>query len=759
MKTMKPGKPEPIDIGKRYVQFNAQDAVRDVFDAIVELVTNSDDSYHRLYKNKKIPNDGGRVLIEIERRRTEPSLLIVRDRAEGLSLEDMHLKIRRMGHKTSAKGDRGFMARGAKDCATMGSITFKSIKDDRYHRCEITSQFEFVPYSPSSKATKETREKLRIRRGNGTVVTLRMEQGSLPLLNTLLRDLPLHYAVRDILSEDTPGEVLIRDLNQPKAGNEKLIYRQPDGELKVDITYQVDEYPEAQALLRIWRAAEPLENRSERFRRNGIIVKGDRAIHECSLLSPEFEQDSYAAHYFGRIECPYIDKLCAEYDERREAGEIHPKDNPKLLIDPHRQRGLHREHPFTKALLRTPIEQLRALVAQDKQKDKEKEREVANAETRVRLDRLAKAASRFLKQQLEEIEELATGDEVDNESFTKRGFLIFPTFLKIALGEERRLTVYAKKEMLQGTNAEVHVEVDSPALRVIGSAFNLIPHPKKDDRVMGTFSVRGEEVNDAVLIRAISDGLPPIEAIARVVEHRFEERLFDMPIEFEYENYRVREGSRRTLKLYAKYPELVTEETAVSVASGNSHGLPIRGSCTLVPIAGTNFALGEVVVQGRQLVQKPILISAEIHQERAETHVRVVQKDDTGGPPIKIEIVNEDFVTYRSHWASTEGKPNLLLVSAKHPSIRRYLGEPPKFEGQDAPHFRILLAEIVAESVCRKALTMEAKDRTWEFHWADLKEDQVIAELVLTALHKRIREFAADAHAVMLSDAELKKEQ
>jgi len=67
------------------------------------------------------------------------------------------------------------------------------------------------------------------------------------------------------------------------------------------------------------------------------------------------------------------------------------------------------------------------------------------------------------------------------------------------------------------------------------------------------------------------------------------------------------------------------------------------------------------------------------------------------------------------------------------------------------------LAEIVAESICRKSLGLEAKERPWEFPWADLGKAYMIAERVLAALHKRMRQFVADAHSIMLGERELRK--
>jgi hypothetical protein len=79
----------------------------------------------------------------------------------------------------------------------------------------------------------------------------------------------------------------------------------------------------------------------------------------------------------------------------------------------------------------------------------------------------------------------------------------------------------------------------------------------------------------------------------------------------------------------------------------------------------------------------------------------------------------------------------------------------PDYDGQNDPLFRILLAEIIAEAVCSKSLELETKERTWEFRWADLKEDHLIADSVRASLQQRLRDFVAGAHAVMLSNAEV----
>ena len=75
---MKLGVPIDVKITIRHFDFSRQFAIRDVYDALVELITNSDDSYHRLYKRQLRSEDGGDILIEIcKQRKGEPSLIII----------------------------------------------------------------------------------------------------------------------------------------------------------------------------------------------------------------------------------------------------------------------------------------------------------------------------------------------------------------------------------------------------------------------------------------------------------------------------------------------------------------------------------------------------------------------------------------------------------------------------------------------------------------------------------------------------------
>lgn len=439
-----------------------------------------------------------------------------------------------------------------------------------------------------------------------------------------------------------------------------------------------------------------------------------------------------------------------EYDKRREKNEPHPPENPVLLIDPNRQTGLRRDHPFTKALFQIPSEKLRQLIEKEKEQDKDSQKEIATKELRKRLDELAKAASKFLTQQIEELEELTIDDKVDEQFFSKKGVLIFPTYLNVAIGQIRSLTFYVNRSLFDKEGQEMMVISDDGAVSVLDVPFKLRLHPKRNDRLIGTFRIRGEILKELVCLQTKSEGAPEAEAMVKVVENRIEEHQFLTPFEFEHKLYQIKEGSFKTLHLFAKYPEIVTQDTIINVISSDSESVPIKGRCHIIPVEGSNYAVGEVVVQGRRLQTKPVEITASINGDKATTKVRVTQKDESGSP-LDIKIVSKNLGVYRAAWSSD--KPNLLEISATHDSIKRYLGpESEGYPGQKQPPFLVLLAE----SVCRRALELEVKTKPWDFKDDFVGNPEVIVTTVLFRLQQRMRDFVDIAHSIMLGTAEIK---
>lgn len=751
---MKIGVPMNLRLTKRYYLLNRQWAIKDTFDALVETITNSDDSYHRLYKHQLRAQDGGRILIETCASIKNIPVLIVRDRAEGMTLQVMEKNLLNVGERSSEEGDRGFMARGAKDCSELGNVIFESIVDDKYYKATITSDADFIPLEDGKSANQELRKSLHIEKGNGTVVTIEFTRHRLSRPSSICENLPLHFALRDIMSEDSPCEVLFRDLNDKENKLKKLTYYQPQGEMVCKEEFVVKGYLEAKAKLVIFRSPEPLEDISDKFRKSGLIIKGRRGIHECSLLQPSFEKDIYGKKYFGRIECDYIDFLMEDYDKRIKNREPLAIENPSLVVDPNRQGYLNRSHPFVTALLDLPTKRLKELIDNDHAADKKPSGEIAGEDLKKRFDRLAKAASKFLSQQIEDLDQTTIDQEIDEGSFAKRGILIFPTYANVALGSVRSFGLYVNRDIFNKEGAEVSLKSDSEAIEFINPFVKLMAHKAKKNLLYGRFSIKGLVLKEQVCIETKCEGLPKAVALINVVENKIEEREFIFPLQFEHKHYKVKEGSSKVLRIFAKYPEFVNTETEIKVTSSDNVSLPIKGKCFLVPVQGSNFATAEVTVEARRLCHELLTLSVKLNDVEAITKVKIVQKEESG-LPLKIELKDEDFGSFRAKWGDYEGQPYLLLISAKHSSLKRYLGPAPEFIGRDSVHFRAILAEIVAESVCRKSLLLESTQQYWMFKWADLKEDNLIAETVMAELQKRMKEFLPVAHQIMIEEKEI----
>lgn len=738
---MRAGAPVSLEYTSRHGYFAAQSSIRDLYDALVEFITNSDDSYGKMSSRE------GVILIEVDRG-WRGSIVKVKDRAQGLSLEEMQQKLRKVGDRTSSRGDRGFMARGAKDCAVLGKLTFESIKDDKYHKCEITPDLKFIPYQPSRSVRDSDRKTLGIPRGNGTVVTLETKDGvRVPQYDSLVSQLHQYYALRDICSKESSTKVLFRKLAKD-AQSQALIYSPPAADKVVDEKYQIEGYPDATARLQLFRTSEPMDNSGDkRFRPAGILVKGERGVHELSFVTPEFEHDTYALRYYGKITCPFIDVLCESFDSGRERG-TYDERNPSLLIDPARQAGLRRDHPFTAALFAVPTEKLRALIAKDREADQKRRREIVNETTQRQLHLLAKAASRFMKDQLEELGEVSTFGKIESESFHKVGAVIIPGCDRLAVGEEKTSTFRAKQ--LEGVSPDevARVTADSDAIKILVTEFRLRPSRFNERILTGNFRVRAERLADCVGVQVQYDGLQKVEALVEVVETKDSDIEVPGGIAFERDLYRVKEGKKKTMVLRAQYPGVVGKESEVQIVSDSPDIVVVGPRCKLTPISGTNYAEGAVTVQGRRLQAKGT-ITASVNDRSATAQVKVIQERDEDGPAIKIEIVPDDFGAYRAKWDRPK-QPNLLLISARHQSVSRYLGPSPEFDGQNLPMFKILLAEIVAENVARKILEERAAQTPEEFDGMEV--DQFYAQH-----NKLMKEFTPIAHQVQLSDVDLKR--
>jgi hypothetical protein len=715
--------------------------------ALAELITNCDDSYARLQRQTGRATKSA-IRIEIERHRKRNWTLIVRDRAEGMSGREMKDKLTVLGRQTSGidsgENVRGLLGRGGRDVAAFGAVTWESIKDGRYCRLELEPTGKWH-LSRSTNAIQGLRDTLRIPRGNGTVVTVDVDKSyRYPQHAKLCENLARYYSLRDIMS-DPNRRIILFDLNRTDQKGDRLLYSPPDGELRIDEDISIPGYADVEARLQIWRHGTRFdEDKRSPYRENAILVKSGRAIHEVTLFG--LESEPYAERFFGRLECPYIDTLVNEYDERFAQGDPPVHANPSRLIS-RRRDGLDAEHPFTQALFCSAREWLELLVEEEKGADEERHKRIESEETRARLTKLANAARRFMLQKMREFDEEFDLAEVVGPEGLIPDLAIIPAGCRISPGETKTLSVLSRTDLAADQVVTLSLEPGSTGIRLLATRIPLEPDDKVEDALRGTFKVKAIPDEGRAAILARRDGAKAVAEVS-VADQEMEMPLPEV-LGFERETYRVVRGKTKAIRVLAPMSLLRNQGKTVHISSTNRHIVVKRHKVRLKPSEDGTYAVAVTQVEGRQLDARGTL-HATVGSAKAAAALHVVQRR-LAGPPLEFRLVNEDFGHQRAVWDPPDGY--LLKIAGRHESVSRYLGSVrDDYPGKDRPHFRVLLAEIIAGSVCQRLLIDKMRKKKRKYGPGEDLD-------AVGFYHEHLRlmgQFLPIAHKAMLSRQEVK---
>ena len=700
-------KRRPLEVASRRVVQDAKLAIRDVYDAIVELVTNADDRY-------QILGTEGRVEIELGRRGAgKPSILRVRDFADGMTTEQMNRKLGRIGGRVSGLEEglavRGTNSRGAKDIAALGEVTFESIsrQDGRLHTCRIFPNLEYEA-DDSHKATPAVRERLGISEGSGTVVTIEIDPSHrIPKVDTLVPKVASLVRLRDIVWQEKT-KLVVRGLK--KGGERAVRLHRPAGRKRVSVRFTVPGYRGATAKLLVFRARRKFKAGKGRFRLGGILVKSRHAIHEATLFDRGLEWDPNALWFHGRLTCEAIDDLWNEHDERQAQGEPHPPKNPVPILDPSRKSGLTRDHPFVEALYDRALAYIRPLVEEERTREqRQRARSVESHQTRKRLDALEKAANQFMDDFSDEGPSRDPKGKQKGSKFQILGYSLSPRYAQVVRGHSFGCWLTVRTEAFPeiGEGAPVAVECMTPEIRAERTEVPLEPLASQEGVLRATWSVKALEATPATGLTA---RVGPVEAESTIAVLATEaERYSDITgLQFGRARYRIRGGARRAIKLLAPVP-LVRSAGRDFELELSSDDFRVSGPRKMVLSAKLGIAAAKLTVTVLDDDAAPATLVARLGGAEAETELRAVAPTGAG-IVIKFEDVDHGALRYR--W-----NQNVLEIGARHPSLKRYLGaKSDRYPGQDAVHFRVLLAEVVAEALCSRRLqgNIEANPRDFE---------------------------------------------
>jgi hypothetical protein len=351
----------------------------DIIRALVEIITNSDDSYTVAEKNGPItitfsrPARGSRHGI---------ADVSVTDHAGGMTEAEMShaadIGVESSGF-AKTKTVRGLLGRGLKQAAfgigsgaeiasvKGGVLSYCRLYDGEKHECmfakgsEYAGAFGMSDHSPRIPRAQD-RDDLGIP-ADGTRVTLHVASDKWTTnkhQDALKQNLQNHFALRQLFKKHNDRPVFLVDRDGDRYG--PLEYTNPVTDpprpvLSVDL--KIEGFPKAQAHLRVHRASidlGPIDEYSE----SGITIRAENVPIQQTMFGRE--SHPLAGRFFGRLKCDYIAELLREENAK---GSIKLVTLQRLGLAPH--------HPFAKALTRAAVIHIDRLIQEESERGKKKD--------------------------------------------------------------------------------------------------------------------------------------------------------------------------------------------------------------------------------------------------------------------------------------------------------------------------------------------------------------------------------------------------
>ena len=695
----------------------------DLVRAIIELVTNSDDAY----QNRSIRN--GSILIRIQRRRNQPSILEVHDRAGGMSRDEIRARLARAGGATSGfaqgKAVRGLLGRGAKDVAHFGPTTWDTVHAGRRNRFTIDLS---KTTEPAGRIEAEQRV---LGNEEGTTASIEIDKRfSVQKHNNLKRALERHYALRPILLDRRNRTLKLQDGSKRAV---KLTYHPPQGDVIADRQrISIPGYPQHFAIVSLQKAPHALDDDGQgpAYWQHSLLIRSDRAAYEM-FAAGRYLREPYAQYLrrlFGTVEVPSINLLIREYERRSAESSSHPEENPISLVSRDRDGLVRRaDHPFVDALYTAIEDFLEPHVEQIREESERRNNPRFDAESRKSHDEAGRVVSKYFRDADEELQ-----GNVLPGGLPPLGLSIVPPKKVVEPGRKTSLTIrYRSIDPTVAIVAEVKIKNLSGAM-----------HVYSEDKVV-LQQVSGGYFSGTARVPARSEGSQSLLAVRvedadadAVIEWRM---VPDEPVtkmEFEQSRYPLQEGQRRVLKLVAPFElfDQVDEIPDMMIQGDSSISLSGQPGVFTTDSGGQHLVC-PIPVKGAGLGSKA-KVTATVGSHVAETRIEVVSGGASGVHP----SVEERDSQYRAWLEPDKGK---LVLNASHPALKSALG--PKDEGWPGlshAHYQTMAAELMAVTAARRVLQGKYLNQR-------LSADQLFQEL-----ESEVGKLALPLHRALVTDAE-----
>lgn len=374
----------PIPVDQRVIDIDSR-RFASIEKALVELITNSDDSYARL-EQAGAPVSG-HIRIQYERHQAG-ALLVVADQAEGMTFAQARFILTYGGaHSPLARGEgggRGFFGRGLKQAIYgLGYGWIETLHTGRFARIELFRDEHGGYLYDDGDSDRPARDQDRARlgaSGNGTRVTIVTDhpQVTVPHFRSLVQAVAHNVYLRDLLRRRTVELVHLHNGKEIEHSG-PLRYPEPPAsvllgpDLAGQFVHDQQRYPFTLTLKRALDAE--LTSRGDE-RSNGLVVLSGTAVLDCQLF--EYENQLGSEYLFGTVACPaLIDKL-----------------GQGVAVVSDEREGLNRKEPFVAAFSRAVSALIAPCVLAERDKLKHLQHASASGRTSHMIEHLLERMNR-----------------------------------------------------------------------------------------------------------------------------------------------------------------------------------------------------------------------------------------------------------------------------------------------------------------------------------------------------------------------------
>lgn len=484
-------KPLPIEKDRVMIE-QANLTVKDTLAAIVELVTNSDDSFKVLEQSGEKRNSP-KITIEAQRKTGGQCIMLsVGDNAAGMSKKEL-LNAIKFGAKTSAfheeKKVRGFFGRGLKESIiALGEGKIITRKNGEVSSIYIrTNEKKEVVFNDEISISEDDLKESGLDKHDGTkvIITNKNKKLKIPTYPTFKEKLSRHYALRRI--NQNPDRIIklifvdfkTKSPNKNLKSTIEISYEPPKGQLVFD----EEIYCNGETVkLEVWESKKQLDfSTTDPSSEAGILVSSEGTILDNKLFG--FGGKQAALYFFGELKVPGIAK-------RLRQGEG--------LLNSNRT-GLDWRESYLRNLKNAVQKELKPLV-----RKKEKELEGSKLKSTIRdrkfNQKMCKLLSDIADNELEEsLSPPINPGRIENLE-------VRPLFSNIKAGSYRNFTIYIPDWLRQTVPiSKIDISSSNPYVSITELAGNLRPHRDYPELHMATFKVEGEKVGESSTILVTLD--------------------------------------------------------------------------------------------------------------------------------------------------------------------------------------------------------------------------------------------------------------